>query len=168
MGVRSLSRSFARVQRAEGRSPKTVVLYGVCVTRLVAFAEAEAGSDDVGVFTRRLLTDFYATRLATVAPATVSVDFRVHRVFFRWLVDEGELSVSPMDRMKQPRVPVTPVPVLSEVRPGRLEACLELGVEHLVVGAQGRVSDLFARGGIGRHVAETLVDGRGIGRLRSV
>ncbi len=114
MGVRSLARPFARVQRAEGRSPKTVVLYGVCVTRLVAFAEAEAGSDDVGVFTRRLLTDFYATRLATVAPATVSVDFRVHRVFMRWLVAEGELSVSPMDRMRQPRVPVTPVPVLSE------------------------------------------------------
>src|SRR5689334_21903373 len=102
-----LAVSFARVQKAEGKSPHTVKLYRDCIARLVAHCE-----DDLANVTRRNLTDFYAIRSETVAPATVWTDFKVHRVLLRWLVEEEELSSSPMDRMKQPKQPVVPVPVL--------------------------------------------------------
>ena len=49
-----------------------------------------------------------------MAPATISIDFRVHRVFVRWLVSEGELPSNPMDRMRQPKQPVIPVPTLTD------------------------------------------------------
>lgn len=90
MGVRALAVSFARVQRAEAKSPHTVKLYADCIGRLVRFLEAETGTDDVAGLSRRLLTDFYAVRAESVAPATVWTDFKVHRVFLRWLVSEDE------------------------------------------------------------------------------
>ena len=92
----------------------TVRLYAVCIARLARFLEAETGSDDISGLTRRRMTDFYATRAASVAPSTVSIDFRVHRVFLRWCVEEGEMTASPMDRMRQPRVPITPVPTMTD------------------------------------------------------
>lgn len=104
-----LATSFARAQKAEGKSPHTIKLYRDCIARLVAFTD-----DDPSNLTRRTLTDFYAIRSETVSPATVWTDFKVHRVFLRWLVDEGDIPSSPMDRMKQPKQPTVPVPVLSE------------------------------------------------------
>jgi hypothetical protein len=103
VGIRSLALSFDRTMRAEGRSPHTIKLYRDCLARLIRFIEAETGSDDLSAMTRRRLTDLYALRAATAAPSTVSIDFRVHRVFFRWCVDEAEISSSRMERMRQPR-----------------------------------------------------------------
>ena len=114
MGIAGLAISFGRVQQAEGKSPLTIRLYAVCIARLVRFLEAETGSDDASGLTRRHMTDFYAVRAATAAPSTVSIDFRVHRVFLCWCVEEGEMAVNPMDRMRQPRVPITPVPTMTD------------------------------------------------------
>jgi site-specific recombinase XerD len=114
MGVRALAVSFARVQRSEFRSPHTVKLYADSIGRLARFLEAETGSDSLSGLTRRRLTDFYAVRAETVAPATVWTDFKVHRVFLRWLVREDEMAVNPIDRMRQPKQPVTPVPTLTD------------------------------------------------------
>lgn len=108
--ISDLAVSFARSQRAEGRSPHTIKLYRDCITRLVKFT-----GDDLANLTRRTLTDFYATRLETCAPATVWTDWKVARVFTAWLVREEELPRNPMDGMKPPRQPIVPVPVLSVV-----------------------------------------------------
>ena len=114
MGIRTLATSFERVQRAEGRSPWTRKLYQDCIRRLAVFAEAETGSDDLAGLTRRLLTDFYAARAETCARSTVWTDWKVHRVYLKWLVSEDEMAVNPMDRMKAPRQTSNPVPVLSD------------------------------------------------------
>lgn len=112
-----LATSFARSQKAEGRSPHTIKLYRDCINRIVTFA-----GDDLSNVTRRTLTDFYAIRSETVAPATVWTDFKVHRVFLKWLVDEEELPSSPMDRMRQPRQPIVPVPTLNSEQVAQLIA----------------------------------------------
>lgn len=104
-----LATSFARAQKAEGKSPHTIKLYRDCIARLIRWCE-----DDLANASRRNLTDFYAVRSETVSPATVWTDWKVHRVFLQWLVDEEELSAHPMARMKAPRQPSVPVPVLSE------------------------------------------------------
>lgn len=107
--IRDLSRSFARAQRAESKSPHTIRLYGHCIERL-----AVAFDDDLSRCTKRTLSDWFSDRLDKVKASTVSIDFRSLRVFLRWCVEEGELDASPMDRMKQPRVKVTPPPVYSD------------------------------------------------------
>ena len=56
------------------------------------------------------VTDLLARRSAS----TASNRFRALQQFFRFLVDEGELDVSPMAGMKPPQVQDKPVPVLSE------------------------------------------------------
>jgi integrase len=113
--ITSLATSFARAQKAEGKSPHTIKLYRDCIVRLVAVI-----GDDLDNLTRRALIDFYAFRSETVAPATVWTDFKVHRVFCRWLVEEGDLEKNPMDRMRQPKQPIVPVPVLSDAELSRL------------------------------------------------
>jgi site-specific recombinase XerD len=51
---------------------------------------------------------------ATIAPATVAGTYRSLQQLWRWLVDEGEATTNPFDRMKPPHVPEQPVPVLAE------------------------------------------------------
>jgi hypothetical protein len=91
------ARSLARAQRAMGRSPHTIRLYGVCIARLVPFVRAAAGTDEITAVTRRVLNDFYGTRAESVAPATVWTDWKCHRVFLGLCVDEGELTHRPAD-----------------------------------------------------------------------
>jgi integrase len=109
-----LAASFQRAQRAEGKSPHTQKLYHDCIARLVPFLVRETGSDDLSGLSRRLLTDFYAYRAETCAPATVWTDWKVHKVFLRWCVDEEEIAIHPMARMKAPKQPITPVPTFSD------------------------------------------------------
>jgi integrase len=117
--ITSLAVSFARSQRAEQKSPHTIKLYRDCIHRLARFLE-----DDPANLTRRLLTDFYAYRSETVAPATVWTDWKVHKVFLQWMVDEEELNSHPMARMKPPKQPIVPVPVITESGiHGLLSAC---------------------------------------------
>lgn len=107
--IRNLGASFARQQRAESKSPKTITSYAAAIGKLATFL-----ADDLSRATRREVTDFLSDRLESVKPVSVGIEFRSLRVFFRWCVDEGELSASPMDRMKQPRVRLAPPPVYSD------------------------------------------------------
>jgi site-specific recombinase XerD len=50
---------------------------------------------------------------ARMSPATVAKHFRSLQQLFVWLVDDGEISRSPMERMRAPAVPEQPVAVLS-------------------------------------------------------
>jgi site-specific recombinase XerD len=46
------------------------------------------------------------------APATVAKHYRSLQQLFRWLVNDGEIPRSPIERMTPPAVPEQPVPVL--------------------------------------------------------
>lgn len=117
-----LTPSFARAQKAEGRSPHTIKLYRDCINRLPAYLASIGVADDVSALSRRVLTDFYAVRAETVAPATVWTDWKCHHVFLQWCVDEEELPSHPMAKMRTPHQPVVPVPVLAEDDISRLLA----------------------------------------------
>src|SRR4051794_13353407 len=60
-------------------------------------------------------------REGTVRPATVAKHYRSLQQLFRWLVDDGEIERSPMERMRPPSVPEQPVPIVSDAH---LEALL--------------------------------------------
>ncbi|MPZ91406.1 MAG: tyrosine-type recombinase/integrase [Actinobacteria bacterium] len=57
---------------------------------------------------------FIADLLATRKPATASNRYRALQAFFGWCVRESEIDRSPMETMRPPAVPETPVPVLSD------------------------------------------------------
>lgn len=64
-------------------------------------------------FSRQTIEAFLADLADRVKPATVAFRYRSLQQFFKWLVDEDELDVDPMARMKPPHVPEQPVAVLS-------------------------------------------------------
>jgi site-specific recombinase XerD len=65
---------------------------------------------------------FIADQLARWKPATASNRYRSLQQFFRWLVEEGEITRSPMERMHPPHVPEMPPSVLTE---SKLQALLK-------------------------------------------
>lgn len=60
-------------------------------------------------------------RRGTIRPATVAKHYRSLQQLFRWLVDDGEIERSPMERMRPPAVPEQPVPIITDAH---LEALL--------------------------------------------
>src|SRR5262249_25157605 len=57
---------------------------------------------------------YLAQVLESHAPATAATRHRGLRAFFRWAESEGELTTNPMLRVKPPRVPEQPVPVIGD------------------------------------------------------
>lgn len=123
-----LAQSYSRVQRSEGRSPVTVSLYAYFNRRLARWLLEQTGSAEASALTRPLLRDYYLERSETCKPSSVSVEYRAHRVFVRWLVAEEELASDPMARMRGPKVLLKPVPILSDQDMKRLvDACSGTG-----------------------------------------
>ena len=107
--VEALMRSFSRFLRAANRSERTVETYLSSVAQLTDWCEA----NDADPLTRRAVEGYLADLADRRKPATVAFRYRSLQQFFRWLEDEEELDQSPMTKMRPPKVPEQPVPVLS-------------------------------------------------------
>jgi site-specific recombinase XerD len=66
--------------------------------------------------TREHIEAFLANLADRVAPATTAKHYRSLQQLFRWLEDDGEITRSPMHRMRPPAVPEQPVPILTDVQ----------------------------------------------------
>ncbi len=106
--------SFIRSLRAENASPRTVETYTDAASQFATFLGQRGVSANPTAITRDEIDAFIAHLLATKSPATARARFSALRRFFNWLVAEGELERSPMDRMRGPRVPDKPVAVPTE------------------------------------------------------
>jgi site-specific recombinase XerD len=106
--------SFVRHLRAQNLSPNTVTAYTGAVALLSRFLAEHGMPVHVAKVTREHIETFIADLLAHWKPATANNRYRGLQAFFKWLEDEGEVLTSPMARMKPPRVPETPPPVLRE------------------------------------------------------
>jgi site-specific recombinase XerD len=62
--------------------------------------------------TRDHLEAYFADLTEVRAPTTVSKEFRSLQQLFKWLVNDGEIQRSPMERMPRPIVPEQPVPLI--------------------------------------------------------
>jgi site-specific recombinase XerD len=106
---------FTNHLQAANKSPRTIESYAESAAQLVGFLRAKGMPLSAGSI-RREHIEAYLRDLAAAGrkPATVALRYRSLRVFFNWLVDEDEISDSPMRRIRQPKVEVHPVPVLDE------------------------------------------------------
>ncbi len=109
-----LARSWERSLRARNKAPKTITAYLAGANQLVAYLDETNGpacSTDI----RRTDVEGFITDLITrLSPATASVRYRALQQWFKWMVEEEELDRSPMERMKPPHMPESPVPILSD------------------------------------------------------
>lgn len=109
-----LARSFRRTLLAENKSPHTISAYMEAVRSLGAFLEAQGMPTSVAGIAREHLEAWVTDLLATKSAGTANTRFRGVQQFFRWLLDEGEIVRSPMERMKPPQMPENPPDVLTE------------------------------------------------------
>ncbi len=101
--------------RAEHKSPRTIESYADSLRQLGDFL-ADRGMPTQASAIRREHVEAFLLDLTERgrSPATVALRFRSLRPFFAYMIEEGEITLSPMARMKQPAVAVDPVPVLTQ------------------------------------------------------
>ena len=133
-----LAESFRRSLLAGNKAEKTVRTYMDAVGQFGGFLR-EQGMPQVVTNLHREHVEAFITRLLEhggtggrpVKPATASARFRALQQFFKWVVEEGEVTSSPMARMKPPIVPEEPPAILDEKALGRLlKECEGRGFEE--------------------------------------
>ena len=149
--VASLIPSFERSLRANDKSDKTIATYLEAVRQLLTFLRASGMPTAVGNIRRDHIEAFIERLVLTKSPATANNRYRGLRALFNFLVEFGEITASPMARMKPPKVPEVPVAVLSDEDLRRLLAACEgqefddgrdMAVLRLFVDSGMRLSEL--------------------------
>jgi site-specific recombinase XerD len=108
----SLRDSFALHLDAT-RAANTSRVYLNALGGLIRHLDAAGMPTGARAVGREHVESYFATRRQTVKPATLSIEFRALQQFWRWAVQEDEIDRSPMEHMTPPRVPDSPVPVVS-------------------------------------------------------
>jgi len=104
--------SFGRHLRAENLSPRTVQTYIESTRQFMRFLANHDMPLDVAKVHREHVEAFIAYLLERRKPATANNRYRGLQSLFKWLEEEGEIRDSPMAKMKPPRVPENPPPIL--------------------------------------------------------
>jgi site-specific recombinase XerD len=107
--------SWRRHLRAENKSPRTIQSYTEAAEQFCAFLTDSGIPSAVARLTREHVEAFLQRLVETGRSAsTVANRYRSLQQLFRWLEDDREIARSPMDKMRPPKVPDKPVPVLTE------------------------------------------------------
>jgi site-specific recombinase XerD len=106
--------SFRRHLRASNAASRTIMTYLEGATQLADFLAARGMPTDVDGIRREHVESFLVDLLGRHTPGTANNRYRCLMAFFKFLVDEGEITRSPMARMKPPMIPEQPPRVLSE------------------------------------------------------
>lgn len=120
-------RSFVRHLKAANLSPRTIQTYTEAIEQFAAFLAAKGMPGNIASIKREHVEAFIAHLLELWKPSTANNRYRGLQAFFKWLDDEGEIKGSPMAKMRPPRVPEAPPPVLRENELKALLATCEKG-----------------------------------------
>jgi site-specific recombinase XerD len=121
----ALLTSWRRSLAARRASPATIDTYSTAVGQLADYLAAHGMPDRAVNVRREHIEAFVTDLLEHKAPATAHNRYRGCQAFFNWLVEEGEIRTSPMERMKPPTLPEAPPPVLRDAELRRLLAACE-------------------------------------------
>jgi site-specific recombinase XerC len=112
--VRTLLPSWLRHLRAENKSPRTVQSYEEAALQFATFLADMGMPTQVAKLRREHIEAFEEQLLQRFKPSTAANRHRSLQQLFRWLEEEGEVTVSPMAKMRPPKVPEQPVPIISD------------------------------------------------------
>jgi site-specific recombinase XerD len=108
--------------KAKGRRPGTISSYLIVARTFNAFLVANGMPTKVSAISREHIEHFLADLFDHTKPATVAKHYRSLQQLFKFLVDDGEITSTPMERMHPPAVPEQPVPILTDDELTRLLA----------------------------------------------
>jgi site-specific recombinase XerC len=115
--VGTLAASFRRSLRAGNLSERTVDTYMTSVEQLERFLVSNGMPTDVSAIRREHVESFLEDLLARgKKAATANNRFRGLQAFFRFLVDDGEVTASPMTNIRPPKIPEEPPAVLTDAQ----------------------------------------------------
>lgn len=114
VNIRDAIESFILDLNARNLSPKTVETYRESALQLAAYLEEMGMPTDIGTIRREHVQTFLKTLLEKWKPATARNRFLGIQQFFRFLVEEDELTESPMAKLQPPRVAQEPPPILKD------------------------------------------------------
>lgn len=106
--------SFARHLRAANLSPKTVQTYLESTGQLARFLAATGRPATLDALRREDLEAFIEDLLGRHSAATAHNRYAGLQAFFRWAIEEELIEVSPMARMRPPKVPDQAPAILRE------------------------------------------------------
>jgi site-specific recombinase XerD len=112
--VRPLVAFFGRHLRASNLAPRTIQSYQEAAWQLAAFLEDRGMPSAVAAIRREHVESFVEDRLARFTATTAAVRFRSLQQFFRFLVEDWEITESPIARMRAPKIPESAPPVPTE------------------------------------------------------
>jgi len=112
--LRSLIPSWQLSLRAANKAPRTLETYTLAAGQLAAFLDERGMPSAVHAIRREHVEAFIESVLANRSPATARQRHGSLLQLFNWLEEEGEIKASPMAKMKPPKVPEQPVPVLNQ------------------------------------------------------
>jgi integrase len=105
---------------AANLSPRTVRGYTDDGAMFAAFLAGKGMPTAVAAIKREHVEAFIVAELERTSPSSAATRYRSLQQFFRWLDEEGEVSPSPMAKMRKPMIPEQPVPVLPDAGIKRL------------------------------------------------
>lgn len=114
--VRPLVESWVRSLKADGKSFRTIQNYTAAVRSISAWSETVGLPVDPAKQTTDHLRRYIADQLENddVARSSAVTRFRCLQQWYKWLVDEGEIDVSPLAKLKAPRLTETVTPIISD------------------------------------------------------
>jgi len=122
--VAELAVDFDLTLASQNKSTATRKVYRLSVVQFAAFLEDRGMPREAANVKREHVEAFIADLLSRRSAATAKTRYGGLQVFFGWLEEEGEVSRSPMERMKPPHVPEQPVAVVDDDALRRiLQAC---------------------------------------------
>jgi site-specific recombinase XerD len=137
--------------RARNLAPKTISSYRQTGEAFREYLQVKGMPTDVHDVTREHIETWLAEMNDDGrAAATVARHYRNLQQLWRWLVDDGEISRSPMERMRPPAVPEQPVPLIAEAdliklvdacRGNTFEARRDMAIVRLLVDTGMRLSE---------------------------
>jgi site-specific recombinase XerD len=110
--IDELVRGWELSLRARNRSPQTIYSYLDSLEKLRSFLVRVGMPTTVDRINREHLESFVAEQLERWKPKTAQIRYGNLVQFFKWCVEEGEITQTPMVNMKPPVVPEVPVPVV--------------------------------------------------------
>lgn len=106
--------SWERSLRSRKRAPKTIRSYGDSIRGFIAHQASQGRTLDPAAVTRGDVEDYIADQLARWTPSTAATRYRGLQQWWKWLIEEDEIAVSPMVNMKPPSLDEAPVPVFTD------------------------------------------------------
>lgn len=116
---------FVRHLRAENKAPATIAHYDGAVVLFARYLEAQGMPTTIEGIAREHVESFIADSLDKWTASTGHSRYAGLQQFFKWAEDEGLIKDSPMAKMRPPKIPEQPVPILRDDDLRKLLAVVE-------------------------------------------